>query len=332
MKIAAAFALIVAFASADAHASPVRLSWNAPGECPSQATVVAEIERLLGSAGAQQEPPLEVSAHVDRLDVPGAAPVWRVRIQAGWPGGTPHTRELRAPRCGVLAGASALVVAMMIEPLVGGAEPADLGERPLPPPAVLSPPPVVVPPRPPVPPPADAPKPDAEPEGRFVVAAHAGGVVGALPGVAFGFGGDIGVVVSRFRVDLGMVHYLATDATLPDAPDRGASVTLTTARLSAAFLPLLDPVEVGPRVGIEVGSITAEGFGVGAPGQGGSAWIAPFLGVVGAYRIGRYFAVRVDVAFAYATIRPSFVLEPQGPVYEVGGPVGFLAGAAEARF
>jgi hypothetical protein len=102
--------------------------------------------------------------------------------------------------------------------------------------------------------------------------------------------------------------------------------------LSASFLPLVDPIEVGPRVGIEVGSISAEGFGVTDPAHGGSAWIAPFVGAVGAYRVARNFAVRLDVAFAYATIRPSFVLEPHGTVYEVGGPVGFLAGAAEARF
>jgi len=266
------------------------------------------------------------------VDVPNAVPLWRVRIQAGWPGSAPHLRELRAARCGVLAGASALVVAMMIEPLVGGEEPKDLGDRsPPPPPATVVPVPQQLRPAPlPQPVVPSKPAPEPEPQGRFVIALHAGGAVGALPSVAFGFGGEVGVVIDKFRIDLGMVHYPGSDAELDD--ERGASVTLTTARLSMAYLPLLDPIEVGPRLGIEIGSIQAEGFGVREPKQGGSAWITPFIGATGAYRIIDYFALRLDVAFGFATIRPTFVLEPYGAVYEVGGPVGFLAGAVEGRF
>ena len=68
------------------------------------------------------------------------------------------------------------------------------------------------------------------------------------------------------------------------------------------------------------------------PGHGGSAWITPFAGVVGGYRVHEHVALRLDVAVGIATIRPAFVLEPHGPVYEVGGPVGLLSGSVEARF
>ena len=43
--------VLVMLAGARVQASPVRLTWSAPPECPTQATVVAEVERLL-KAGA----------------------------------------------------------------------------------------------------------------------------------------------------------------------------------------------------------------------------------------------------------------------------------------
>lgn len=102
-----------------AHAEPAvaprensfRLRWSAPASCPDESDVRQRIQRLLNESKlAPAAAPLEVTAQVSasregfRLDLAlGSAPAAR-------------SRKLLAPSCGELAHATALVVALAIDP------------------------------------------------------------------------------------------------------------------------------------------------------------------------------------------------------------------------
>lgn len=90
-----------------------RLRWSAPTSCPDESDVKQRIQRLLNASKlAPATAPLEVTAQVSaspegfRLDLTvGSAPAAR-------------SRKPLAPSCGELAHATALVVALAIDPSI----------------------------------------------------------------------------------------------------------------------------------------------------------------------------------------------------------------------
>jgi hypothetical protein len=337
-RAAGAFASVLLAAGSARAEPPVDLTWNAPPGCPTRAAVVAEIERLLSSEPVSG-PKVVVTANVGN-EVAGASSVWRVHIFVE---GTSDIRVLNAPTCGTLAGATALVVAMMIAPLaVEATAPADLGTAPvpapLPPPAVAPAPPAPAPPAPPppVPPPIwQPPPPPVEEEGEplaIVAGVRTTGAVGVLPGPAAGFGVDFGLLYGPARLDIGVLYYAERRAVLEERPDVGGDIDLVTAVATASWLPMRDPIELGPQLGLQFGSITGNGFGVRDPDSGSSAWVTPFVGGIAAWAPAPWLGVRLNVAVGWAGIRPSFGVTGVGTVHEVDGPVGELSLGAEVRF
>ncbi len=95
---------IVGLAATTTHA---QVRWRGEGDCPSEEQVRAEVARLLGGVIPQDAP--AVDARVERT--PNA---WRLRLRVGSEG----ARTLEAASCSLLAEATALIVALAIDPVL----------------------------------------------------------------------------------------------------------------------------------------------------------------------------------------------------------------------
>lgn len=118
---------VLASGAAGAAGERVTLRWSAPAGCPDANAVKDEVERLLGASRTQPAKPIEVSAAVAR-DERGR---WRVRLETAGDGG-PRVRELRGASCKAVADASALILALMIDPEAVATAPASASTTPSP--------------------------------------------------------------------------------------------------------------------------------------------------------------------------------------------------------
>lgn len=100
-------------ASEPAQAQDVEFKWDAPaGECPTEAEVIGEVERLLGaSLAGYQGVRLTVIARVRRE----ANGDWDLRLWTVTPERTWY-RSIRDASCDLVSNAGALIAAMIIEP------------------------------------------------------------------------------------------------------------------------------------------------------------------------------------------------------------------------
>lgn len=173
--------------------APVRLHWTAPPPCPDTAAVQQQTERLLGRPlGDPRHPPVEASVQVRRQGG------WTAELRLTTAGGQ-QTRRLRARSCEALAEATALLLALTVDPTANlttpePVEPVDPAPEPVDPPPepVEAPPEPVAAPAPASQPPAPvvlAPPPPAPLRRNGVRGFVAAGVHtqwGALPGLGLG--------------------------------------------------------------------------------------------------------------------------------------------------
>jgi len=170
--------------------------------------------------------------------------------------------------------------------------------------------------------------------GLQVVAALAGSVEsGALPGLGFGVTARGGVRRRRFRAELVATRWLAREAFSAE-PGKGARVSASAFAAWGCFravpghtAPLRDlrlalppddqpAIEGGACVGVEVGRMTAESFGVTDPGSGSSG----FASLGGALRLGataaEWLSLDVRVEALSLLHRPNFELRDVGGVHQ----------------
>lgn len=100
------FGIALAIVWLTASLAEAQVRWRAEGDCPSEEQVRAEVARLLGGAVPENAP--TVDARVER-----APSVWRLRLRVGAEG----ERRLEAASCALLAEATALIVALAIDPV-----------------------------------------------------------------------------------------------------------------------------------------------------------------------------------------------------------------------
>src|SRR5580658_1472911 len=89
--------------------SALTLTWDAPPECPSEGDVVADVQRRLGASvsGKMVVAHAKVSRRRDST--------WRVVLVATQDGAKGQ-RTLDAPTCAAVASATALILALTIDP------------------------------------------------------------------------------------------------------------------------------------------------------------------------------------------------------------------------
>lgn len=325
-------ALVTLSSTVSADAPRVLLKWTAPEGCPAGARVTAEVDRLLGDAGARPPTPLEVRAAVTE----DAAGGFRVRVETDREGAT-RVRELRAQSCEALADATAVILALMIDPAaVAAAPPAPSPPASAPAPPIVGAPsnsrpePVLPPPGRLSPPPTPPPRPT---EVRFHLATWALADAGSLPGVSFAAGGAAGLSIGAVRIELGAGAWPARAAPIAARPTAGGDVSLIAGSAGACYDFLdRDGFSLGPCAAVELGRLHAAGYGVTTPGDGSALWSAGKAGAWLAWAPARRFAISLKLDAVVPFARPSFVLENVGPVHRAGAVVGRAGGGVEVRF
>lgn len=300
-------------------AVPVSLRWSAPPGCPREQDVVDQIRRMLANRRVTTSRSVVAKIRNDNGQ-------WHAVLEMSSEESR-STRELEASSCAALAEATALIVAVSIDPeLAFSTETAaDASLTPPPPPEL-----------------ADAGAHDAsEPSVWSVEAPEAGTVVageserrvartpvtwnlqagvgatgGLLPATAFGVHGGVFGAVGRLGARIDGHLLLPTDA--------GVDATFGALRVRAQLCPeLLEAgrVRFAPCAGIETNAIWGRGRGVTDPRSSTATFVAPLVSAHANFELTPWFSLGVSVDGALALQRPAFELAGR-PVFRVAPVLG----------
>ncbi len=303
-------------------ASPhLELSWTGPPSCAEKAPVEAEVERLLARAPAGG-PTLHVDARVE----PRGPDRYHLVLETS-EGENRFRRELDAASCEELTKPAALVIALAIDPEATARVLAETvpESKDVPAPVDAPPQPVARPEVSPAPPPAVAPDqgvarpPPANPRVWSPYVRPA--VVfdsSVLPAPSTGPGVGIGIASSAWRFELGAFYLPARFAEVGPSITKGGDISLTAGTLSSCFVPIREPLELGPCLGMEAGVLHGEGVGVSAPAEDDVPWLAARAGGRVAFAFGRNFAASLRADALARVGRGEFVVENLGRVHSPG--------------
>ncbi len=324
----------------------IELVYEAPVVCPTRADVLRATHALLGD-GPRAGPLLRARAKV----VSGTDERFHLDLELEREGSTSR-RTLDAQSCQTLADTTALLIALSYDPealeRAGAPPPEPVPQAPVPPPppepfpapapttAVVGPllAPIVLPPPPP--------RPGAK-RTTFGFRARLGATFGVadMPDPHAGMTGAVALRVDAYVVEGAFELGIGSTGTLDGRPDAGADFTLATGilrgcRVLAPFWPRYPRKQGAPElegcVGIELGSLAGEGFGVQDPERGEALWAAPRVdarlgvGVIGPLSLG------VEVGAAFPIDRRRFVItggDTTLVVHEPGPVAGRLAFVTE---
>src|SRR6266540_4083829 len=258
---------------------PILVTWTAPEECPPIDELRAEIRRLAGPVASPAERP-EANATVRRAGKDS----WLLTLttRSGALGGQ---RKLIAADCGELMRATALVLALMINPNA------------------------VAPPPPPPPPPG--------PVGRFALGLNGFLGSGLLPGAVvpgvglrIAWGREISIEV-RGNLWLSRNSETTADPTVGgsfDLIDVGAGACVSARRDSR--------VSPGACLGGSVLRSEGRGFGVSNPERETAWWSGAYVEADVQLRAAPRHALRISVEAMVPLGRPTFALRGVGPVWQ----------------
>jgi hypothetical protein len=156
--------------------------------------------------------------------------------------------------------------------------------------------------------------------------------LGALPGLGLGLGGRAGLLFGHLGVDLSASYWPNRAATVAARPAAGGEFRLVTGDARACYAFPIQRLELGPCVGLSLGRMSADGFGVRHPGSGSALWIAPLIGATAALSLLPRLALRLDLAALAPLERPPFVLDSVGDVFGASRGVGRASQGVEGRF
>lgn len=290
------------------------LVWTAPAECPDRARVLAKIDRL---APASARLRVRVDATVTR-DERG----YRVALVTEADGARGE-RSLEAATCASLADATAVIVAMMLDPAntpAGSSASAPIAS------VATSPAPAESTDGPPVP---EMPAPARAIAGLLT----AGGALdsGLGPGARVGVMVGGGVTIDRLRLDVLGSSFSGRTARVEATPDAGGDVTVRSLLARGCVTPSRAIVASYACVVGGAAQVSASGFGVAAPSSGSATF-----GVVGAsgftaLHLTSSVSLELGAEALVPLARPRFVLEGVGEAHRVA-PVtlGLRAGLGVA--
>lgn len=329
-----ALGLVAALPGASAQSgvveSLVTLQWSAPPEaCPDAVYVYGEIGRLLGGASATAE-----DAHVAaRARVEPTKTGYRVEL-ATTVAGMKGSRTLDAQTCKGAANATALILALMVNParVTSAAAstsssvavvPSEIASAPLASTsesaststsASIVTPPVV----------ASAPSsaPSASPPlvtlpARTRWSLSEGAVLdfGSFPTTAFGAFAAGALSWGRARLELALVYLPRTRITV-DGTSAGATFRLLGLEPRVGWEIVHAPLaSLLATIGLDVSRIDATGFGVTNPSSGGAFRVGGALGALGSLRLSPRVAARLHVAAIVPVNRPDFGFDGGGGVH-----------------
>jgi hypothetical protein len=148
------------------------------------------------------------------------------------------------------------------------------------------------------------------------VAAWSGLDTASLPQVAIAFGLQGAFVYGAQRFELGVAFRPASAATVASRPATGGDVDLLTGSAGTCRVWGRAAIELGPCLAFEIGRLHASGFGVTSPGEASTLWAALEGGGVIGYRHFARLALVLRLGAAVPLVRPRFVLDNVGPVFQ----------------
>jgi cell division septation protein DedD len=263
------------------------LSWSAPAACPAREAVVREIDELLAGSSAVTPATTSAANAVVLGDGADFSLTLSVRDSDGW-----HERKLDAPTCEELGHATALIVALGINPalLVTHADPGGVSQNPSFAPsqatAVSSPtatndPRLVLAPRaaakaetPSIAATSEAPKKSLQLRLGLIEFVS----FRTLPGTNLGTGVFAAIQGQAARLEA-MASGVLAEAR---ASKPGAGATFALYRLAAkgCWLITKNRWALGPCAGMELGRLRGSGYGVDVTKEPRGIWLASTLGTL----------------------------------------------------
>ena len=280
---------------------PLVLRWEAPSSCPDHALMVRQVDRYLG--GRLDTLTTSVDAFVTVVELGTHA--WSAHLETQ---GSPEKRErtLTGRSCRAVANATALILALMMDPsLHDDAAQAVIS-------AVSEPPMTMSPPEP-----VQATAPQTAPGlPAYALSLVVGATAGMLPGVSPQAGLRLARTRGRLRFELGGAAFLPTKATLAARPSAGGRVELYLGSLGLCHRWTRAAWQVGPCVALEVGRMHATGFGVDVTDSGTAWWAAARAGVDVGHTVSRNVSLHARAEAVIPVTRPRFLLTGIGVVHQ----------------
>jgi hypothetical protein len=282
----------------DGGADRLTLEWIAPPTCPPATELRTMVARQLGgSIHLSPEKTLDVRARVEH----GAT--WQVEIETG---AEPQVRRrlLEADSCAGLADATALIVALMIDPNAVDARP------PVPPRSVPDPP---------------AQDPPVKPN-RLSVGLLGTASLGILPSFDAGVGGSLGLLRGDWSFELQGSYGLRRDQTVAASSTESARGTFNYLGGSVGLCRNFGSrgVNLGPCTDVAFGIISAQGYGVTEGIAAKTPWLGVGLGGYFAIQASRHVSFPLHAGLLVPITRPDFVINNVGRVFH-GPPIGAYA-------
>jgi hypothetical protein len=273
-------------------------SWRSPEGCPAASAVEVEIDNLLGGpAAARARDSLRVRATVER------GVQWFVTLETESKSASGH-RTIEAATCLGLANATALIVALMIDP---DAVAARSGQVP-----VVAPP--MAPPAPPAVIPAPAPKKPSASSVRstsVLAGAAASGNAGVLPSPDVGASLSVGVLGPRWRVEARAAYGLrwVHSDTLATPPGAFGRFSFLAGTLAGCWTFTQPRFEVGPCASVELGAVRGQGVGATQTTTQASPWFGLGAGVFTAIKANAWLFFPLHVDAVVPLWRPHYVFQ-----------------------
>jgi hypothetical protein len=354
--VAAIAVLLGALPEALGEPSSSVIAWDAPfSECPDEAYVRHAVDQLLGGDAS---PAVRVDARARVAHSAGGQ--WQVHLTTVREG-TTGERVFESSSCRSLADATALIVALTIDPqrvavnrpaptpapaASGSAAPPASATPPgtstppasasAPPPAPPPPPPPTVAPPPtptPTPAPAPTPAPTPLPEYPAAVFASFSGDLGTLPQPAYGFSLGAALLFRTFRLEGYGAYWPSQTGHASSSSAFGGTVYLLDGGARGCWLPLRRALEIAACAGLELGDLHGQGLGVRSPLPADGIWFAATALGRASWRIAPSFGVFLDLGLAIPFIRDQFSLDNSTiPIHQAGPVEGRASLGPELRF
>jgi len=303
-------------------------AWRAPEGCPSASTVGGEIDNLLGGpAVTHARDSLRVQATVEH----GAQ--WLVTLETESKTASGH-RTIEAATCQGLANATALIVALMIDPdaVAARSGQAQVDHPPPAPPTSPAPPSAAAL----IPPPArTAPVASDARATSVLVGAAAAGNAGVLPSPDVGASISVGVARPGWRA-LARVAYgprQVQSDTLTDPPGAYGRFSFLAGTLAGCLRFVQPRFELGPCASLELGAVRGQGVGATQTTSNTAPWFGLGAGAFVAIRANAwlYFPIHADAVLP--VWRPNYVFQNvPAPIFQAWSVGLRLTAGVELRF
>lgn len=315
------FGLLLLVAPLGASEYSVRLTWIAPAQCPTQENVTSELHSLLGGSSSGH-PRLEATATVK-----SGSGRWWLDLSTVMDGQRGH-RHFEAPSCETLGEATALTLALMLNPQEG--DEAESG--------TIEAEPALAEPAPTEPTPAE-PTPDVTDQGSqqdgtqldLGLALFLGLGSGQLPDPNVELGGSVTVRARRSSVWVSGVYGLPQSQRVNADESAGGRLSFLSIRGDICWDSwsgglLLSPCAVGG-----MSQIAGRGTAIAQPADGNILWVDVGLGARAEMPLSQRWMLVAVARGGIPLARPRLFIDELGEVWRVPAVTGQVHAGAMLR-